>query len=71
MREIITQLQPGREEGKQGRGGGRGTGARGEGGVRGRGDRRDWRGRHRMGCRNVGRGLPPSVTRFLGVWERR
>lgn len=39
MREIITQLQPGREGGRQGsreRGGaGRGDRARGEGGVEG------------------------------------
>lgn len=76
MREIITQLQPGREGGKQGSGEreggkGRGGGQRGRG-CRGTGEQRRQKrlkGKAQDGQRGCGRGLPPSITRFIGVWK--
>lgn len=75
MREIITQLQPGREGGRQGsreRGGERGQGQRrrgcggiGRGGQKGLG-RSEWK-TPRDGLE--GWGPPLSITGFLEVWE--
>lgn len=74
MREIITQLQPGREGGRQGsrERGREGTGPEAKGVRRDRkGTRRGWGGvggkQQGMGWKDEG--PPLSITRFQEVWE--
>lgn len=73
MREIITQLQPGREGGRQGSGeregrrdgGQRGRGCKGDGGGGDRGGWRDWGEGQGMSWKDM-EGLPLSTAIFPG-----
>lgn len=77
MREIITQLQPGREGGKQGSGEregrrdggqrGRGSGCTGDGGG-GDGRLEGWGVRPRDGLEGHG-GAPTEHSHIPGIWE--
>lgn len=85
MREIITQLQPGREGGRQGSGeregrrdgGQRGRGCKGDGGGGDRGGWRDWGEGQGMSWKDM-EGLPLSTAIYsqglgdwmVGTWEQ-